>query len=132
MSSKLPKLTVYFDGSCALCRAEIGYYGRHDTGGVLCSVDVSKTGTATPEGIRREQAMERFYVLASDGRVLSGAAAFVEVWRQLPGWRWVARATAFPGALAALELAYRIFLPVRPTISRLVARAVLQQGAKRG
>jgi len=131
MSSEPPKLTVYFDGSCALCRAEIGYYGRHDTDGALCSVDVSNTSTATPQGISREQAMERFYVRASDGRVLSGAAAFVEVWRQLPGWRWVARATAFPGALAALEIAYRLFLPVRPTISRLVARAVVGQGAQR-
>ena len=123
MSSELPKLTVYFDGSCALCRAEIGYYGRHDTDGALCPIDVSEAGAAIPQGVSRDQAMERFYVLASDGRVLSGAAAFVEVWRQLPGWRWVARAAAFPGALAALELAYKVFLPVRPIVSRLVARA---------
>ncbi len=123
MRSDPPKLTVYFDGSCALCRAEIGYYGRHDTSGALCSLDISQTGISPPHGISRERAMERFHILADDGRLLSGAAAFVEVWKLLPGWRWAARIMAVPGALAALELAYRMFLPARPILSRLFAKA---------
>lgn len=48
--------------------------------------------------------MQRFRTRASDGRVLSGAAAFVEAWTRLPRWRWAARATSLPGALIALEL----------------------------
>ena len=133
LSSEPPKLTVYFDGSCALCRAEIGYYGRHDTAGALCSVDVSQTGASPPHGISREGAMKRFHVRTNDGRILSGAAAFVEVWMLLPGWRWAARIMAVPGALAALELAYRMFLPVRPMLSRLFAKtARLFAKAERG
>ena len=61
------------------------------------------------------------------GRVLSGAAAFVEVWTRLPRWRWAARAASLPGALAALELGYRIFLPVRPIISRVFGRVLKLQ-----
>ena len=118
MDSQLPKSTVFFDGSCPLCRAEIGYYSRKDQAGALCFVDVSEAGAATPEGITQQRAMERFHVRAHDGRVLSGAAAFVEVWTRLPKWRWAARAASLPGALAALELGYRMFLPVRPFISR--------------
>jgi hypothetical protein len=38
-----------------------------------------------------------------DGRVLSGAAAFVEVWTRLPKWRWAARAASLPGAIPALD-----------------------------
>jgi predicted DCC family thiol-disulfide oxidoreductase YuxK len=74
--------------------------------------------------------MERFHVRASDGRVLSGAMAFVEVWTRLPKWRWAARAASLPGALAALELGYRMFLPVRPFISRLFGRVLqlMQRG----
>jgi predicted DCC family thiol-disulfide oxidoreductase YuxK len=68
--------------------------------------------------------MERFHVRASDGRVLSGAAAFVEVWTRLPKWRWAARAASLPGMLAVLELGYRMFLPVRPFISRLFGRVL--------
>ena len=124
METELPKSTVYFDGSCPLCRAEIGYYRRKDQEGSLCFVDVSESAALTPEGMTQQQAMERFHVRASDGRVLSGAAAFVEVWTRLPKWRWAARAASLPGVLAVLELGYRMFLPVRPFISRLFGRVL--------
>ncbi len=129
------KSTVYFDGSCPLCQAEIGYYRRKDKAGALCFVDVSKNDASTPEGITQEQALKRFHVAASDGRVLSGAAAFVEVWTRLPGWRWAARAASLPGALAVLQLGYRLFLPIRPFVSRLLGRILrlrsVRGGAKR-
>lgn len=135
MESKLPKSTVYFDGSCSLCRGEIGYYRREDQDRALCFVDISETGAIPPEGITQERAMERFHVRASDGRVLSGAVAFVEVWTRLPRWRWAARAASLPGALIALEWGYRLFLPVRPFISRFFGRVLRLQavigGAKR-
>lgn len=135
MEPELPKSTVYFDGSCPLCQAEIGHYRRQDQAGALCFVDVSETGAVTPDGITRARAMERFHVRARDGRMLSGAAAFVEVWTRLPGWRWAARAASLPGALAVLELGYRMFLPVRPLISRLLRRVLrlksVADGARR-
>jgi predicted DCC family thiol-disulfide oxidoreductase YuxK len=127
VESELPKSTVFFDGSCPLCRAEIGYYRRKDQDRALCFVDISETGAVPPEGITQEHAMKRFHVRASDGRVLSGAAAFVEVWTRLPRWRWAARAASLPGALAALEWGYRIFLPVRPFMSRFFGRALRLQ-----
>jgi len=123
--------TVFFDGSCALCRAEIGYYRRQDQSAALCFVDVSQTGAAIPAGISQQNAMERFHVRASDGRIVSGAAAFVEIWSRLPKWRWAARAATLPGALTVLEFGYRMFLPVRPAISGLVRRLVQLQ-ARRG
>ena len=127
MDSNPMKTTLYFDGSCALCRAEIGVYRRQDQANALGFVDVSATGAVPPEGITRQKAMERFYVRTGDGRVVSGAAAFVEVWSRLPGWRWSARAAALPGALAVLELGYRAFLPVRPFISRRLGRVLRQR-----
>ncbi len=129
MEAELPKSTVYFDGSCSLCSAEIGYYRRKDQGRALRFVDISETGAVGPDGITKERAMRRFHVRASDGRLLSGAAAFVEVWTRLPRWRWAARAASLPGALIVLERSYRIFLPVRPVISRLFGQALRLQAA---
>jgi predicted DCC family thiol-disulfide oxidoreductase YuxK len=114
--------TVYFDGSCPLCRAEIGYYQRIDQAHAICFVDVSQAGAMTPDGVTPEAAMARFHVRAADGQVLSGAAAFVDVWQRLPKWRWAARVAALPGVLPLLELGYRAFLPVRPYLSRLARR----------
>ncbi|MBR1086822.1 DUF393 domain-containing protein [Bradyrhizobium manausense] len=123
--------TVYFDGSCPLCRAEIGYYRRTDQDGALCFVDVSEPGAPVPDGVTQQRAMQRFHVRAGDGRLLSGAAAFVEVWSRLPRWRLAARVASLPGALAVLEFGYRIFLPVRPLISRQFGRALrLTSGGK--
>ena len=127
MEPELTKSTVYFDGSCPLCRAEIGYYRRKDQVGALCFIDISEAGATPPEGIPQQRAMKRFHVRASDRRVLVGAAAFVEVWTRLPRWRWVARTASLPGALIALELGYRMFLPVRPFISRVFGRVLLLQ-----
>ena len=111
--------TVLYDGSCPLCKAEIGLYRDRDADGRLCLVDVSAPGATLPQGLDRESAMARFHVIASNGQVLSGAAAFIEVWRVLPGWRWLARLAALPGVEPVLEVTYRGFLKVRPAMVRL-------------
>ncbi len=120
VESALQKTTVYFDGSCYLCRAEISYYQRKDHDRSLCFVNIAETSVTTPEGISQESAMKRFHVRTREGAILSGAAAFIEVWARLPGWRWVARAASLPGATKLLECGYRLFLPVRPFISKFL------------
>lgn len=122
MTSEQRKTTAYFDGDCPLCRAEIAYYRRQDKEGAVCFVDVAAADAVTPEGVTQAQAMLRFHVQGSDGQVRSGAAAFVAIWTQLPGWRWASRLAALPGMLSALELGYRLFLPIRPYLSRLAGR----------
>jgi predicted DCC family thiol-disulfide oxidoreductase YuxK len=119
MTSERPRTTAYYDGACPLCRAEIAYYRRQDKTGAVCFVDVTAADAATPEGVTQAQALQRFHVRADDGQVRSGAAAFVAIWTQLPGWRWAARVAALPGVLPLLELGYRLFLPIRPYVSRL-------------
>ena len=113
-----PPSIVYFDGSCPLCRAEIGMYSRNDSDGSLCFVDISARSASVLEGLTQQRALQRFHVRNDKGQLLSGAAAFVEVWDRLPGWRWAARAAGFPGAIAMLELGYCLFLPIRPFLSR--------------
>lgn len=120
MQDKPTTSTVYFDGSCPLCRAEIAHYRKVDRHEVLSFVDVSDKDARLPEGLSPARAMARFHVRDADGRLLSGAAAFVEVWSRLPRWRWAARTAALPVAMAVLEAGYRLFLPVRPLFSRLI------------
>ena len=111
-------LTLFYDGSCPLCATEVGYYKRSDTCQALILVDVSSEQFSGDERINRREAMARFHIRLAEGQQLSGAPAFVEVWRVVPGWRWLARLADLPGALPVLEACYRIFLNLRPLIVR--------------
>ncbi len=135
-------LTVYYDGACPLCRTEIGHYRRCAGAERLRFVDLatmgdeaaSGSGTLGPAtlgpGLGRAAAQARFHVREPDGRLVSGAAAFARLWHRLPAWRWLARLVEVRvfgrrPVLALAETAYRLFLPLRPRLARLLSRSGL-------
>ena len=111
--------TVYFDGSCPLCQAEISLY--RGSGAEARFVDITQDD-APPE-IGREAALKRFHLRRADGRLVSGAAAFAELWKATPGWRWLGFIAAVPPFVWIGEGLYRAFLVVRPAIQGVVRRA---------
>lgn len=118
-------LTVLYDGTCPLCRAEIGVYRGLPSDTPLCFADVSAPSQTLPAGLSREQLLARFHVQHADGTVESGARAFLALWATLPGWRWLARLGRLPGMPTLMEGAYRMFLLFRPALQRVVRRASL-------
>lgn len=120
--SHLSRLTVYYDGSCPLCTAEIEYYATRSGGDRLDYVDVSDPETDLGPGLAQKEAMSRFHVRRPDGSMASGADAFILVWQALPAWHWVAQTASRPGTKAILRIGYRLFLPIRPALSALFGR----------
>lgn len=119
-------LTVLYDGACPLCRREIahvkGLAERQGDSG-LCFVDISvETKVEIRSDTERAALLARFHVQRADGSRLDGAAAFVAMWRRLPGWRWLAKLAGLPGMMPLLELAYRGFLVVRPAIQKIARK----------
>lgn len=110
---------VYYDGACPLCSREIATYRRLEGADGLRWVDIT---TASPQALggdlTREQALSRFHVRDEQGRLVSGAAGFVAIWRRLPGLRWLAWVAARPPVSWLLEPAYRGFLRIRPFLTR--------------
>jgi predicted DCC family thiol-disulfide oxidoreductase YuxK len=115
-------LTVLYDGACPLCRREIDIYRGLQSSTPVCFADVSDTAQPLPGGTTREQLLARFHVRDADGRLLSGAQAFLALWITLPGWRWLARLGRLPGAAWAMERVYRLFLRLRPALQRWASR----------
>lgn len=110
----LPRPTLYYDGACPVCTREIALYRRQPGADGVCWVDVSQCGPeALGPGLNREAALARLHLRQGDGRLVSGAAAFVALWQALPGWARWGRALAWPPLLAMLEAGYRGFLVVR-------------------
>lgn len=114
---------VLFDGSCPLCRREIALYKDLQADAAMQWVDISTCSYAAPEGVSKDKLMQRFHVVTPEGVLLSGAAAFVFVWKQLPGWRWLAKLARLPGMLTLMEWSYRGFLVIRPGIQKLARLA---------
>lgn len=106
---------MYYDGACPLCSREIAAYQRARGGDQLRWVDAAGCGADElgPQ-LPREQALPRLHVRLPDGRVLSGARAFVAVWQRLPAFRGLALLARLPGATLVMEGLYRLFLAVRP------------------
>ncbi len=58
--------------------------------------------------------MARFHVRLGSGEVVSGAAAFIALWRATPRFRLLGRIASIPPLPWLLEGAYRGFLKLRP------------------
>lgn len=113
-----PRVTVWHDGDCPLCRREIALMRRLDRRGRIAFVDATVTATCP---IDRADLLARFHAM-EDGRMLSGAAAFAAMWRAIPLLRPLGLLARHRPALTVLERAYRGFLRHRPRLQRWLRR----------
>ncbi|MCY4745515.1 DUF393 domain-containing protein [Pelomonas sp. UHG3] len=106
--------TVYFDGACPVCRREIALYQRQPGADALCWVDAAACPPeALGRGLDRPAALARLHVRAADGRLVSGAAAFIAMWAALPRTARLARLLNRPWLVRLLDAAYTGFLKLR-------------------
>ena len=113
-SSVAPATTVYYDGACPICSREIAQYRKVQGAERLDFVDVTACdANGLGPGLSRDAALARMHVRRADGSLASGAAAFAEIWQQLPKLAWAGRIAASPIVLPVLEIGYRVFLRVR-------------------
>jgi len=105
---------VYYDGGCPVCSREIGFYRARPGADGFVWIDVNRAGPADlGAGLTRESAMARMHVRLADGTLLSGAEAFAEMWRAMPGFKWLGWLLAMPPFGSLAELGYRGFLLAR-------------------
>jgi predicted DCC family thiol-disulfide oxidoreductase YuxK len=105
------RLTVYYNGACPICGAEIDHYQKlaAASDAPLAWVDISREPSAlVAHGIDGEGAKRRLYATGADGRLTGGVEAFAQLWERLPRYRWL-------GRLARLRL-------VRPLAEALYER----------
>ena len=119
MASPAGRLIVYFDGACHLCSREMEHYRRIDVDGRLELVDIAAPGfDARAQGLDPVQVQREMHVRLPDGEVRVGVAAFVEVWKRVPGFGLASQVAANPLLRPALEAGYwtfaRLIRPVLP------------------
>ncbi|WP_147127363.1 thiol-disulfide oxidoreductase DCC family protein [Shimia ponticola] len=97
---------VLFNDECPVCSWEINHYADYARkNGLPIRFDDLNTDARDAWGIDADTAARRLYVL-HDGELLSGIPAFIELWRQMPRYKWLARVVALPGLKQLASLAY--------------------------
>jgi predicted DCC family thiol-disulfide oxidoreductase YuxK len=91
-------MTVFYDGSCSLCRASVARLRRMDTRGRIELLDLNDPAAQTrfPQ-IDREEAMRWMQAVDSRGRIWSGAQAWARIGLLLHGWNLLAWLLLVPG-----------------------------------
>lgn len=99
-----------------MCSREIALYQRLSDGAAdrPAFENIAVEQARLPEGVSREAALARFHVRLGSGEVVSGAAAFIALWRATPRFRLLGRVCSLPPLPWLLERGYGLFLKVRP------------------
>jgi predicted DCC family thiol-disulfide oxidoreductase YuxK len=107
--------TVYFDGACPVCSKEIATYQKWVGADRIQWVDASACNEQDlGAALSRDAALARLHLRDADGKLLQGAAAFVELWKHLPAMAWITPFLSHSLAIKFLDVLYRIFLSIRP------------------
>ena len=125
MDQNLQKLTLFYDGTCPLCQAEILFLSGRNQAGLLNFVDInSKAYDPLKVGVSCEEALAAMYGLYADGTLIHGVTVFPEAYRRadLPTLAWIfSRKSMQP----VLKMGYRFFAKNRHAISRVFGPGAL-------
>ena len=122
----MPELTLYYDGQCPLCVAEVQFLESRNAQGLLAFVDITQTDFASSgHNISCEAAMAQIHGRTADGQVLVGVPVFANAYRlaKLPFLAWLlSRRWLMP----VLQPAYMLFAKHRHAISKRIGPSVLK------
>ena len=125
MDQNLQKLTLFYDGACPLCQAEILFLSGRNQTGLLDFVDInSKAYDPLKVGVSCEEALAAMYGQYADGTLIHGVTVFPEAYRraELPTLAWIfSRKSMQP----ILKIGYRFFAKTRHAISRVLGPGAL-------
>ncbi len=122
----VPELTLYFDGSCPLCLAEVTFLQSRNAQGQMAFVDVTlKDFQAQAHHISCEAAMAQIHGRTAEGQTLVGVPVFAMAYRlaKLPVLAWI---LSRPWLIPILQPAYVWFAKHRQTLSKLIGPGVLR------
>lgn len=110
-------LTVFYDGSCSVCAAEMELYRRKHHGGRLVFADIGAPDfDPAPYGIGLDDFMAQMHAIDGAGRVYRGVEAFWAIWQAFPAsslYGLLGTLVMLPGLNLLARLGYRGFARIR-------------------
>ena len=81
-------MKVYFNNSCNICRAEINLYKKQNIEDIEW-VDITDNKSAELETLKDDKALLRRLHIKDGEKVISGAEAFLLVWKKIPKYKFL-------------------------------------------
>ena len=125
MATQLQKLTLFYDGECPLCQAEILFLSARNKAHLLDFIDIhTKRFDPQATGVSCEQALAAMYGQYADGTLIHGVTVFPEAYQRvgLPFLAWI---FSRPALQPILQLGYKLFADNRHGISRIIGPGAL-------
>ena len=81
-------MKVYFNNSCSICRAEINLYKKQNIKDIEW-VDITDNKSAEIETQKDDKALLRRLHIKDGEKIISGAEAFLLVWKKIPKYKFL-------------------------------------------
>ncbi len=112
------ELTVFYDGLCRLCSAEINHYRKLKGSEKIWFVDITSAAfKAKVHGVDPYQVHKIMHVKRGE-KLFTKMDAFIEIWKELPKYNWLIPFAQNPLLRPFLNLGYEGFAIVRPYLPR--------------
>ncbi|OGH13131.1 MAG: hypothetical protein A2687_00900 [Candidatus Levybacteria bacterium RIFCSPHIGHO2_01_FULL_38_26] len=114
MSENDCRKTIYYDGSCEMCRAIIKKVDRSKQKEKFDPKDITKD--LLPQNITKTSAEKEIHVVDADGRVYKNAEAILKILEEYPKWKFIVKVGRLPIIKQLLPFGYKFIASHRHAI----------------
>ena len=100
-------MKVYFNNSCKICKAEIDLYKKEKIDQITW-VDITNNSIAKVETSKNYKQLLRRLHVEKDGKIFSGAKAFLLVWKNIPKYKILYSFFSLPVIFQIFSIGYEI------------------------
>tara|TARA_B100000767_G_scaffold219322_1_gene207377 strand:- start:475 stop:822 length:348 start_codon:yes stop_codon:yes gene_type:complete len=100
-------MKVYYNESCAICRAEINLYKKQNIKEIQW-VDITNNIIAEKNTSKDDKTLLRRLHVEEDGKIFQGADAFLLVWKKIPKYKFLYSFFKLPIIFTLFSIFYEI------------------------
>ena len=100
-------MKVYFNNSCKICKAEIDIYKKEEISEINW-VDITNNKQAQIETKKNGKELIRRLHVEKNGKIFSGAEAFLLVWKNIPKYKFLYNIFSLPIIFQIFSVGYEI------------------------
>lgn len=113
------QITVYYDGLCRVCSAEINHYKKMKGAASILFKDITSSDfNAAVENLDPQKIHRELHARDSQGNIVTGVDTFILIWSHLDRLHRLSRLAKKTWFNNFLKLNYAAFVKVRPYLPR--------------